>query len=176
MSMDVEKRETDQELDNDFSKMPVGKEQEIAGSLDALGGLKPIPDGIPYFLTKDKPATYGASRLTEAPAKSPEFREFYASKSVHLKGGPLDGVAYGVGATADPDCLLYFFREVRGEIEQAVYRIVLVEREKAPLGEDATDEERKAWRELPKVFDWVGEWVGKRKCLTVQVNGIRKGS
>jgi hypothetical protein len=106
---------------------------------------------------------------------SDETEQFLNRKLVRFKGGPLDGMFDSEIVYSDENGLLYFFREVRGEIEQCVYRIVLKEREKPLLAAEASDEEKAAHRALPREWDWVGDYVGKRKCPVPMVNGIRKG-
>jgi hypothetical protein len=110
---------------------------------------------------------------------SPEVEEFTRVKAVRFDGGPFDGIVRAFNSfelMTNESGLLYFPREVRGEIEQCVYRIVLKEREKPLLAAEASDEEKAAHRALPREWDWVGDYVGKRKCPVPMVNGIRKVS
>jgi hypothetical protein len=139
-------------------------------------------NAVKNLLAEGMAATYGESRLHIPRKLSPADQEsidFHQPKTIHLKGGPLDG-GYDDYLTTDSDGHLYFFRNNHGEIEQCVYRIVLKEKEREKLSDAATDDERaayrKKWAGVEPEWDWVGEYVGKRRVIKREVNGIRKGS
>jgi hypothetical protein len=112
---------------------------------------------------------YQPSSLLLPPSGTPDHTEpwdFARYKQVVLEDGPLDKCMVRA-CIIDPDGLLYFFRNNgRGEIEQAVYRVALVEKER-------TAEEVKAGK--AREWDWVGQYVGKRRVITRMVSGVMKG-
>ncbi len=131
-------------------------------------------------------ASYGEQRRQEyrgmSPARSAltgELEEFTRVREITFKDGPFDKIIRPFNAfelMSSESGLLYFFREFHGEIEQCIYRIILKERKKPELKPDASDEERAAHRAIPTEYDWIGEYVGKRRCPVPTVNGIRKVS
>ncbi len=169
------KRELRQQVERAMSVTPAPpQEPSIVATNDgfdyARGGGKQKTARELYAECMDKgvpmdwPATPAArSNLPVSLPRPDPYREF---KSLRFIGGPADG-SFGQYLEMPADGVICFFTDNgKGGVEQAVYRIILKEIER-------TDDEKKYG--VPQAWEWIGDFMGKRRYIAPQVvNGIRR--